>query len=598
MSDQKSEGYAVLWRIMKPVKGYIYSAMAITAFGYVAIIATLLMLSLVVAVLLTGGGSLVFLGIPWTIGRALIGVGGVGALAFILGTTGFAVSHLGAFNLEEDLRTRLSRHLARLPLGYIISTGTGALKKVMLDDVKNLHSFVADSTPTVGRGYTAPLVTAVLLFVIDWRLACIAVGVMLLGMVLMSFAMRDSKVMQKRYEKTQGMINAAVIEFIQAMPVVRTFDNGTSSFRRYLKALDGYRETYIEWMKISSTPARIAIVMLAPLPTILAVIAGGVIFINAGTISLSVLIATLFLATGMVDAVMPLMWLNNFLRRSKASANRIEEVLSVPEMESVEEGPLPQSMTVRFEKVSFRYESRNEMALNDVSFSAEPGTTTALVGPSGAGKSTVAKLIPRFWDVTEGRITIDGIDIREMTNEDLMNTVTFVFQDTYLFHDTLANNIRMAKPGATDEMVIEAAKAAQIHDFIMTLPEKYETRAGDRGGRLSGGQRQRITIARAIMRDAPIVVLDEATAFADPESEEQIIKAIAHLTRNKTVFTIAHRLSTISHVDQILVFDRGSIVERGQHDVLLENKGLYSRLWANYEEAQNWDLHSKGGVHV
>lgn len=594
MSDQKSEGYGVLWRIIKPVRRYIYSAMGLAALGSTATIATLLMLSLVVAVLLKGGEGLFFLGLSWTITTALVGVGIFGALAFCLTLTGFAVSHLGAFYLEEDLRTRLSKHLAQLPLGFIITTGTGALKKVMLEDVRNLHVFVADSTPTFGRGYAAPPVTVVLLFIIDWRLACIALGVMLIGMVVMNIAMRDNKIMQKMYEKWQGQINAAVIEFIQAMPVVRTFDDGTSSFKRYLNALDRYREVYIEWMKISGTPARIAIVLLAPLPTILAVLAGGIFFVNAGTLSLPALIAVLFLSTGMVDAFMPLMWLNNFLRKSKAAADRIDELLAKPAMPTAEKGLIPRDKTIRFDGVTFRYENREENALTDVSFVAEPGSTTALIGPSGAGKSTVAKLLPRFWDVTNGAITIGGVDIRQMDNEELMNTVTFVFQDTYLFHDTLANNIRMAKSDATDEMVTAAAEAAQIHDFIMTLPEGYDTHAGDRGARLSGGQRQRITIARAILRDAPIVVLDEATAFADPESEEEIIKAIACLTKNKTVITIAHRLSTITHVDRILVFDRGRVVENGKHDALLSNKGLYARLWANYEAAQKWDLHSKG----
>jgi ATP-binding cassette subfamily B protein IrtA len=598
MSDQKSEGFGVLWRIMKPVNRYIYGAMGLAALGSTATIATILMLSLVVAVLMKGGEGLVFLGLSWTISTALIGVGVFGVLAFCLTMTGFGVSHLGAFYLEEDLRTRLSKHLAGLTLGFIITTGTGALKKVMLEDVKNLHTFVADSTPTFGRGYAAPPVTAVLLFIIDWRLACIALGVMLIGMLVMSIAMRDTKTMQKKFENYQSQINAAVIEFIQAMPVVRTFDDGTSSFKRYLKALDRYREGYIEWMKISGTPSRIALVLLSPLPTILAVLAGGIFFINAGTLSLPSLIAVLFMSTGMVDAVMPLMWLNNFLRISKAAANRIEALLAVPAMPAAKNPLLPREMTVRFDAVTFGYENRDENALTDVNFAVEPGSTTALVGPSGAGKSTVARLLPRFWDVTKGAITIGGIDIRQMDNEALMNTVTFVFQDTYLFHDTLANNIRMAKPAATDEMVTAAAEAAQIHDFIMTLPEGYDTRAGDRGARLSGGQRQRITIARAILRDAPIVVLDEATAFADPESEEEIIKAIASLTKNKTVITIAHRLSTITHVDQILVFDHGRIIERGKHDALLLNKGLYARLWANYEAAQTWDLHAKGAANV
>jgi ATP-binding cassette, subfamily B, bacterial IrtA/YbtP len=598
MANRQSESYGVLWAIIKPVRSYIYSAMVLAALGSTAAIGTLLMLSLVVAVLLEGGAQLVFGGISWTITGALIGVCVAGALAFTLTMLGFTISHLGAFRLEEDLRTRLSRHLAQLPLGFIITTGTGALKKVMLEDVRNLHAFVADSTPMFGRGYSAPLVTAVVMFIIDWRSALIALGVLFSGMVVMSIAMRDSRTMQKKYESSQSQINAAVIEFIQAMAVVRTFDDGTSSFKRYLKALARYKAIYIEWMKISSIPARLAIVMLAPLPTVLMVSAGGIYFVDEGSLSLPSLTAVLFLSTGMVDALMPVMWLNNFLRKSKSAADSIEEILSVPAMSTVEKGALPREMTVRFDAVTFRYENRDENALTEVSFSAAPGTTTALVGPSGAGKSTVAKLLPRFWDVTSGAIAIGGVDIRQMSNEDLMNTVTFVFQDTYLFHDTLANNIKMAKPDATDEMVTAAAKAAQIHDFIMTLPEGYDTHAGDRGARLSGGQRQRITIARAILRDAPIVVLDEATAFADPESEEEIIKAVAHLTKNKTVLTIAHRLSTITHVDQILVFERGRIVEQGRHDTLLTNNGIYARLWASYEAAQAWDLHSRGTGNV
>ena len=599
MANQQTEGYGALWAIIKPVRRYIYSAMGLAALGSTATVSTLLMLSLVISVLLEGNTPLpLFKGVSWTLTDALIGLGISGALAFSLTMVAFAISHLGAFNLEEDLRTRLSKKLAGLPLGFVVTTGTGALKKVMLEDVKNLHTFVADSTPTFGRGYAAPAVTAVILFVIDWRLALIALGVMFFGMILMSVAMRDSKVMQKKYEESQAHINAAVIEFIQAMPVVRTFDDGTSSFKRYHKALDRYRAVYVEWMKICSNSSRIALLVLAPLPTVAAVSVGGIFFVADGSLSLPSLIAVLFLSTGMVDAFMPLMWLNNFLRRSKASANRIEEILAVPAMPTVESGSMPREMTIRFEAVSFGYENRDENALTDVSFSVVPGTTTALVGPSGAGKSTVAKLLPRFWDVSSGAITIGGVDIRQMSNEDLMNTVTFVFQDTYLFHDTLANNIKMAKPDATEEMVTAAARAAQIHDFIMTLPQGYDTHAGDRGARLSGGQRQRITIARAILRDAPIVVLDEATAFADPESEEEIIKAVAHLTKNKTVITIAHRLSTITHVDQILVFDRGRIVEQGRHDALLSNRGLYAGLWASYEAAQAWDLHSRGTVNV
>ena len=592
MSNKKSEGDGVLWRIIKPVQTHIYSAMLLHAFGSVATIATLLLLSLVIAVLLNGG-SLLFLGINWSLPGTLIGVGAVGLSAFILSSIAFAVSHLGAFELEVDLRTKLAEHMAQLPLGYIITNGTGSLKKVVLDDVKNLHVFVADSTPMIGRSFAAPVVSLILIFAIDWRLALIALSVLIVGMIMMSIAMKDYGEIRQEYDTSLGKINAAVIEFIQAMVVVRTFDDGTSSFKRYHKALESFQGVFIKWMDKCSTPSRLSMIIFGPLPTMAAVIAGGIFFISKGTLSVPTLVAMLFISTAMVDAFMPLMWLNNFLRKSKTAANRIEEILSMPIMSYAERGEVPGEMTIRFDEVDFSYENRKEKALSGVSFTALPGTSTALVGPSGAGKSTVARLLPRFWDIDKGAITIGGVDIREMTSEDLMNTVTFVFQDTYLFHDTLANNIKMAKPDATDEEVVEAAKAAQIHDFIMELPEGYDTHAGERGDRLSGGQRQRITIARAILRNAPIVVLDEATAFADPESEEEIIKAISFLTRDKTVITIAHRLSSITHVDQILVFDKGEIVERGRHEELLANRGVYAGLWSNFEAAQAWDLHAK-----
>ncbi|MCT7618412.1 ATP-binding cassette domain-containing protein, partial [Aliarcobacter butzleri] len=240
---------------------------------------------------------------------------------------------------------------------------------------------------------------------------------------------------------------------------------------------------------------------------------------------------------------------------------------------------------IEFENVSFKYDSVEKYALKNISFKVKEGSVTALVGPSGAGKSTVAKLIPRFWDVTSGEIKIGDVNIKELSSKTLMNRVSFVFQDTFLFQDTIYNNIKMANEKATKEDIVNACKAAQIHDFIESLPDGYETLAGDRGTNLSGGQKQRITIARAILRNTPIIVLDEATAFADPENEEEIVKALANLTINKTVIMIAHRLSTIKDSDQIIVFDEGKISEIGKHDELLEKQGIYSKLWSNYEKA-------------
>ena len=395
----------------------------------------------------------------------------------------------------------------------------------------------------------------------------------------------------KKYDESQEKINSAVIEFVQAMPVVRTFDVGTSSFRRYTKALDEFRTAVKSWYEYSGKASRMGLLILSPMPTLLAVSAAGIYFVSAGTLSFPHFIALLMISTGMADALMPLMWLNNFIKKSEAGAYRIQDIMALKSMQVTKKTKQPRDASVVFQNVSFRYENRDSYALEDVSFEVPEGSVTALAGPSGAGKSTVAKLIPRFWDVEKGVIRIGGTDIRDMLPETLMNHVSFVFQDTFLFNDTIANNIRLAKPDASDKEVYTAAKASQIHDFISSLPDGYGTVAGDRGTRLSGGQKQRITIARAILRNAPIVVLDEATAFADPENEEEIIKAVSSLMKGKTVIIIAHRLSTIRNVNQIIVFDKGKIAEKGRHEELIKNKGVYAVLWNNYEKAQSWNLH-------
>ncbi|MEJ2489795.1 MAG: ATP-binding cassette domain-containing protein, partial [Sulfurovaceae bacterium] len=315
------------------------------------------------------------------------------------------------------------------------------------------------------------------------------------------------------------------------------------------------------------------------------------------TLEFSPFVAALLVSTGMADSLMPLMWMSNFVKKSSAAAIRIEEIMDIPVLHISNTYKKIENTNIVFENVNFKYNEKDNYALKNINFEVKANTVTALVGPSGAGKSTVAKLIPRFWDVTSGSIKIGGIDIKEIDSQTLMDTVSFVFQDTFLFNDTLSNNIKMANPTATNEDMVQACKAAQIHEFILSLPNGYETTAGDRGTNLSGGQKQRITIARAILRNTPIVVLDEATAFADPENEEEIIKALANLMKNKTVIVIAHRLSTIKDVDQIVVFDNAEVKEKGKHQELLNiEEGIYAKLWGNYEKAQNWDIHHIGGA--
>lgn len=590
-----------LWAILAPVTFEMSFAVLLAATGAISLIASLTLLSFILSNLLLETPVVL-----WGLEMDLVNTIGLLALmtviAFSARLGAFVVSHMGALRLEQILRTDLSLHLAQVPLGYVLMSGSGALKKVMQNDVRELHAFVADSVPIIAKCALAPVVTLFILFWVDYRLALASMAVLVIGMIIMSFAMKDSAYYRDLYERSQSDINKAVIEFVQAMPVVRTFDDGSQSFRRYNHALFHFRDNLNAWVGQTRLSAKLGMIILSPLPTLLAVFITGIYCVNNGTMELSALILALFLSTGMADAFMPVMWLQTFIKKSQASAIRIFEVLEVKALPQAEKSRLPENHSVVFDQVFFSYETTQQDALKkntpqdalkNISFTVPQGSVSALVGPSGAGKSTVAKLIPRFWDVTGGSIRIGNVDIREMHSEVLMNHVSFVFQDTFLFHDTIYNNIRMANPDATKDDVIKAARAAQIHDFIESLPLGYETKGGDRGANLSGGQKQRITIARAILRDNPIIILDEATAFADPENEEAIIKALANLMKDKTVIVIAHRLSTIKDVDQIIVFDQGEIVERGSHEALLENGRVYHRLWQNYIRAQDWNPETK-----
>ncbi len=586
---QQPKNKSGLWAIIKPIMFEIRISMFLSAVGALGLIASLVILSLTLSNIIEGT-PLKLLGQELNLFNTILLLAIITIIAFLSKFYSFVLSHLGAFKLEEVLRTNIAQHLAKIPLGYIISSGSGDLKKTMQEDVRALHAFTADSIPMIVKSITAPIASLIILLIIDYRFALASIGVLILGWIAMLFAMKDYKELKDRYVRSQSDINKAVIEFVQAMPVVRIFDDGTSSFKRYNNSLHTFKKNLNEWIELSATAEKLGIIILSPLPTLLAVLITGIIFLNNGSANLFAFILALFLSTGMADSMLPIMWLLNFLKKSQASALRIQEVLNIEALPLPKEPKTPHTFDIEFKNVFFKYETSENYTLKNVSFKVFANSVTALVGPSGAGKSTIAKLIPRFWDVNSGEITIGKVNIKDISTEVLMNTVSFVFQDTFLFQDTIYNNIKIANQNATKTDIINAARAAQIHDFIETLPNGYETMAGDRGANFSGGQKQRITIARAILRDSPIIILDEATAFADPENEEELVKALANLTSNKTVIMIAHRLSTIKEVDQIIVFDKGKISEVGKHNELLEKKGIYKKLWENYEKASNWDL--------
>ncbi|MBA0169187.1 ABC transporter ATP-binding protein [Pectobacterium sp. CFBP8739] len=568
---------------MHPVRGQIRLAMCLSGLSVLVGIAFLLFLAWSIQLLIVQPAS-------WPLSTM------VGALlclcaSYLLRLLAFNQSHYAAFRLENQIRSALAEQLARIPLGEVQRLGTGSLAKIVQDDVKALHLFVADSTPLYARAFVAPLCTGALLFWLDWRLALAALLVLAIGAVVLSLARRNAGEMNQRYNHAREAVSTAVIEFVQAMPVVRTFDTGASTFGRYQQALENYLDVLTRWYQQAGFSARFSFAVLNPLPTLLALCWVAYGFYYAGELDFSLWVAVLLLGNGMAEAVMPMMSLNHMVAKTRLSISRIQDVLALSPLPEAESDALPADASVSFEQVSFRYDQHaSDWVLEDVSFQVPVGSVTALVGASGAGKTTVARLIPRFWDVTAGRILIGGVDIRQMKTATLMQQVSFVFQESFLFADTIANNIRLGLPEKSMEEVIAAATAAQAHDFIMALPQGYDTLAGERGQFLSGGQRQRIAIARALLHNRPILVLDEPTAFADPENEAALLAALGVLMRGKTVIMVAHRLSTIRDADQIVVFDRGRLSESGRHDVLLAAQGRYSELWRHYEQAQNWAL--------
>ncbi|KJZ18687.1 ABC transporter ATP-binding protein [Loktanella sp. S4079] len=570
---------------MTPVKMQIRLAMAISASSALFGLAVMLQLMMVVQRLIVDPTTVPWL---WFAGAAICTVG-----AYVARLGAFNQAHYAAFRLERVLRIGLAERLARVSLGYVETQGAGALAKVIHDDVKALHVFVADSTPLYARAYVTPVVTLGLLIALDWRLALVTLIILGLGYGILSGAQKRRRDMVRKYNAAREQVGAAVVEYVQAMPVVRNFDSGKMSFGRYQDALDGYLKVMLDWYRAAGFPARFSWLVLSPMPTLTLVLGTGLWLTSAGDLSASRWLGVLLICTGMAEAMMPMMMLRHMIEKVSLSVARIEEVMNAPELGQGEPGetqPDPTAPALQFDNVTFAYGPDLAPALRDISFDVAEGSVTALVGPSGAGKTTVARLIPRFWDVAEGAISLHGQDIRQMTTDQLMEQVAFVFQESFLFAESIAANIRIGKPDASDQEVIAAATAAQAHGFISDLPQGYDTPVGERGVFLSGGQRQRIAIARALLQSRPILVLDEATAFADPENEAELIAALSELMRGRTVIMVAHRLSTIRDADQILVFDRGQIAERGKHDELVTQGGVYARLWNNYEQAQNWSL--------
>ncbi|MDD2473047.1 MAG: ABC transporter ATP-binding protein [Methanoculleus sp.] len=404
----------------------------------------------------------------------------------------------------------------------------------------------------------------------------------------------------KLYYDALEEINASAVQYVRGMPAVKVFGQTVHSFRRFYDDMVRYRDFCVRFSDSFQNGFAFFKTILASLLSFILPV--GVLLLSrdpAGMAFALVLLFFVILGPGTAAPLYKFLYLSSSLRDISEGVDRIDAVFAEPTVPEPEQPRKPETYSVEFDGVSFSYDapgaSTRVEALSGISFTAEQGKVTALVGPSGSGKTTVANLIPRFWDVGEGAVRIGGVDVRRMRTEDLMDTVSFVFQDTFLFFDTLYENIRVGKPGASREEVYAAARAAQCHDFIERLPKGYDTLIGEGGVYLSGGEEQRVSVARAILKGAPILVLDEATAFADPENEYKMQMALRELVKEKTVIVIAHRLSSIRGADQILVLEEGHIAERGTHEELLREGGVYRRMWDAYTDAASWVI-EKGGV--
>ncbi len=511
-------------------------------------------------------------------------------------------SHLAAFGTLYELKVNFATHLAKVPLGFHVMVGSGKLRKITDENIEKIEGFIAHQLPDLVGAFVAPVVMIVILLAVDWRFGLAAMAGVIIAFIL-QFSMygnEGSKAMMDKYQKSIEEMNNASVEYIRGISVVKAFKQTVYSFRRLHNTIKAYTSMVIPYTlswenSFSGFTTLVNNIYLFLLPV--------AIFVGTKTTDYATFASTVIFYLIFVQSIssilMKIMYVNGSAMRIIGGVEAMDEILAEPELAQPSQPKTVNTHNVEFRDVTFSYDKNKETeALSGVSFLAKQGEITAIVGPSGGGKSTIAHLIPRFLDVSGGEIDIGGIDIRKLDTHYLMDKVSFVFQDVFLFKQSVMDNIRMGNQNATDEQVMEAAKAAQCHDFIMKLPKGYQTVIGTRGVHLSGGEKQRIAIARAIVKDAPIVVLDEATAFADPENEHLIQKAFEKLMRNKTVVMIAHRLSTISSANNIIVVDGGKVIEQGTHDELLKKSGKYHAMWHTYTETASWRMANKKEVRI
>ncbi|MGI5068919.1 ABC transporter ATP-binding protein [Treponema denticola] len=488
------------------------------------------------------------------------------------------ISHKATYHILKNIRSNIAEKMLSVPMGVMIDTPIGTFKNIMVDTVSKLEDSMAHFMPEITSSVISPAFFLILIFVLDYRMGFASLLTIPLGMLGYIGMMKDYQIRSKTYAKAQNDMNSTLVEYVNGIEVIKAFNQSTASYEKFSNAIDFFHNSTLSWWKQSWFWS--AFIQAVTPSTLLGTLPVGAYLYMNGQITLSNFIVCIILPISFIAHFIKVGKYSEQFNMVKASLGMIELFLLKDELIRPKEKVTFDNTLYRFENVSFAYDT--ELVVKNISFELKPNTVTALVGCSGSGKSTIAKLMAGFWDPTKGHIFYGGKKISEIPFEQLTGEISYVAQDTFLFNTSIKENIKIGKPNASDEEIIEAAKAASCHNFIMELKDGYDTKVGDGGGELSGGERQRITIARAILKQSKVIILDEATAFADPENEYLIQTAINNLIKGKTLIVVAHRLSTITHADTILVMKNGEIVESGIHDELLNQHGVYTSLWNKY----------------
>lgn len=503
-------------------------------------------------------------------------------------------SHEATFRVLSEMRRTIAEKLTRVPMGYLTATPSGRLKTTMVERIEQMEVPLAHIIPEMTANLLVPVALVVYLFVLDWRMALASLATIPLGMLCYMAQMKEYPKKYAAVMQANKHMNATTVEHVGGIEVIKAFNQSAASYEKFTDAVRQNTRLMLEWMK--STQGYFALMMTLWPAVLIAVLPVGCLLYQNGSLSASDFITIAILSLGIIGPLVAAIFLTDDFSKIATIMGEIAAVLEEPELDRPKAQKKLEGHDISLRDVHFAY--KDVQVLNGVSLDIKAGMRTALVGPSGSGKSTIAKLIASYWDVSSGRITIGGIDVKTLPPEQVMDLIGYVSQDNFLFNVSVRENIRMGRPEATDEDVEAVAKAAGCHDFIMSLTRGYDTIVGGAGGHLSGGERQRVAIARAMMKNAPIVILDEATSYTDPENEAILQESIGRLTRGKTLIVIAHRLSTITEADQIAVVDDGRIVAVGKHAELVQCCPLYAQMWAAHTRSRGVACAEGGERHV